>query len=400
MLAQHEILFDPIAIGNLRLANRVALAPTHVGMGAERAKVSDQLLCYYYARAAGGVGLVIVEIAFVTGRFALTPGLGISAGSDKNIPGLRDLAKVIHWGGAKAILQIIPGQGAQAFKHHEKFPLIGPSDVPALVQMEDLPKALKGFKNKVPDKPRPLTIEEIDHLKTSMVMGASRAKKAGFDGVEIHGAHGYLLGQFTSPYYNQRSDQYGGSPENRWRLSTELVREINELAGKDFVVGYRFSAKEWIPGGLELPESVRMAKAIEEAGADYLSVSQGCYGSVTRIFPKGDGTITELAAKIKEEVSVPVMCPNFHDPDMAAEAISNGSVDMVALSRALLADPHWAEKVREGQPEGIRKCIQCCQCVQAAVVDHIPVRCAVNPVLGFERFDPRYLPKPEGTQEI
>jgi 2,4-dienoyl-CoA reductase-like NADH-dependent reductase (Old Yellow Enzyme family) len=369
-------------------------------MGAERARVSDQLLCYYYARAVGGVGLVIVELTFVTGRFALPPGMGISIVSDRNIPGLQDLARVIHWGGAKAIIQLTPGQGAQTFKHHPKFPLIGPSDVAALVQKEDLPKAIQGFLKKAPERPRPLTVEEIGELKTAMVQGAVRAKKAGFDGMEIHGAHGYLLCQFTSPYFNQRNDQYGGSPENRWRFPTELVREIKEEAGKDFVVGYRFSAKEWIPGGLDLPESTQMAKAIEEAGADYLSVSQGCYGSAMRIFPKGDGTITELAAKIKEEVSVPVMAPNFHDPDRAAEAISKGSVDMVALSRALLADAHWVEKVREGQPESIRKCIRCYQCVQAAVVDHAPIRCAVNPVLGFERFDPRYLPRPEGAREI
>lgn len=398
MLAQHEILFEPMTIGNLQIANRVVLAPTHVGMGAERGIVSDQLLCYYYARAIGGVGLVVVEITFVTGRYALAPGLGLSAASDRHIPGLRDLAHVIHWGRAKAIVQIAPGQGVQALKHHDRFPLIGPSDVPAFIQSEDLPKAIAGLSKKAPDTPRSMTIEEIGELKASMVMAAKRVKMAGFDGIELHGAHGYLLCEFTSPYYNKRNDQYGGSPENRWRFSTELIQEIKESLGKEFVVGYRFSVQEWIPGGLDFPESIQMAKALQEAGADYLSISQGCYGSVMRIFPKGHGTITEAAAKIKKEVSIPVMCPNFHDPDLAADAISNGSVDLVALSRALLADPFWVQKVREGQPESIRKCIRCYQCVQAAIVDHLPIRCSVNPMLGFERFDPRYIPRPNREQ--
>jgi 2,4-dienoyl-CoA reductase-like NADH-dependent reductase (Old Yellow Enzyme family) len=356
--------------------------------------VNDQYLCYYFARAVGGAGLVIVEITGVTGRYAFIQGPGLGAASDRYIPGLRDLARVIRWGGAKAFLQIAPGHGAQAFRHHEKRSLVGPSDVPALVQQEGLPKAIKGLLKENPERPRPLGADEILGLREAMVRAAGRVKRAGFDGVEVHGAHGYLLCQFTSPYYNRREDDYGGSPEKRWRFSLDIIRDIKASLGQKFVVGYRFSARDWISGGLELPESIEMAKALQEAGADYLSVSQGCYGSATHVFPKEENTITEDAAAIRKAVSIPVMCANFQNPDTVAEAISSGSVDLVALSRPLLADPRWPKKVKEGRPEEIKHCKRCYQCIQAAIIDHVPVRCPVNPTLGFERFDARYLPRP------
>lgn len=399
MWSKHEALLEPINLGRLHLNNRVVLAPTYVGMGDLRGNVTDQSLCYYFARAQGGVGLIIVEITGVTGRYAFSPGFGLGAGSDSHIPGLRDLAQVIHWGGAKGFIQLLPGQGAQALQSQDKRPLVGPSDVPALIPQKELPEAIKGLLKKNVDCPRPLTSEEIRALKGSVIRATGRARKAGFDGVELHGAHGYLLAQFTSPYFNRRNDDYGGSPERRWNLSVELVREIKEAMGPDFVIGYRFSAREWIPEGLDLPESIQMARAIQGAGADYLSVSHGCYGSVDRVFPRGEGAMSEDAAAIQKNVTIPVMCPNYQDPDKAAGAIVNGSVALVALSRALLADPEWLRKVREGTPETIQRCIRCYQCVRAAVVDYLPVRCPVNPGLGFERFDPHYLPHPKSNQE-
>lgn len=395
MLPQHEIIFEPMNIAGIKLNNRIAQAPTHVGMGDDRGMVTDQHLCYYYTRAAGGAGLVIVEVTGVAGHYAFIQGRGLGAASDRSVPGLRDLARVIHWGGAKAFIQLLPGHGAQALRHHERRPLVGPSDVPALMQEEGLPKALQGILKETPERPRPLDVQEIRGLRDDMVRAAGRVKRAGFDGMEIHGAHGYLLCQFTSPYYNRRDDDYGGSPEKRWRFSLEIIREIKEALGQGFVVGYRFSAREWIPDGLDLPESIEMAKALQAAGADYLSVSQGCYGATTRIFPDGEDAMTEDAAAIRKEISIPVMCPNFKNPDKIAEVISNGSVDLAALSRPLLADPLWARKVKEGRPEEIQHCKRCYQCIQAAVVDHVPVRCPVNPKLGFERFDPQSLPRPQ-----
>jgi 2,4-dienoyl-CoA reductase-like NADH-dependent reductase (Old Yellow Enzyme family) len=399
MIPQHEIIFDPIKIGKVEIKNRIALAPTHVGMGDNKGTVTDQYLCYYYARSVGGVGLVIVEITGVSGSYAFIQGPGLGAASDRNIPGLRDLARVIHWGGAKAFIQILPGHGAQAIRSHPKRPLVGPSDVPALIQAEGLPKVLKGFQNDIPEKPRPLDVAEIQGLNNAMVNAAIRVKKAGFDGVEIHGAHGYLLCQFTSPYYNRREDEYGGSPEKRWRFSIEIIRDIRAAVGPNFVIGYRFSVREWIPGGLDLPESLAMAKALQDAGVDYLSVSQGCYGAAMRVFPDEEGAITKDASAVKNEVSIPVMTANFQNPDTVAEAITNGSIDMAALSRPLLADPLWTQKVKEGRAEDIEPCKRCYGCIKAAVLEQIPVRCPVNPKLGFERFDPPTLPRP-GKVEI
>jgi 2,4-dienoyl-CoA reductase-like NADH-dependent reductase (Old Yellow Enzyme family) len=394
MFPQHKALCEPITLGKILLPNRIVLAPTYVGMGDLKGNATDQSLCYYFARSSGGVGLVIVEITGITARFAFNPGYGLGAGSDKHLAGLRDLAQVIHWGGAKALIQLLPGQGAQALQSYENRPLVGPSDVPAPLPRDELPENLKDLLLRKPAQPRPLTREEIQGLKFSVVQAAGRAKKAGFDGVELHGAHGYLLGQFTSPYFNHRHDEYGGSPEKRWNLSRDMVQEIKKEMGPDFLVGYRFSAREYIPGGLDLPESIQMARAIQEAGADYLSVSHGCYGSLTRIFPRDEGSMSEDAAVIKKNVSIPVMAPNFQDPGKAAEAITAGSIALVALSRALLADPLWPKKVKEGRPEEIQPCIRCYRCVRAAIVDYSPVRCPVNPGLGFERFDPRFHPRP------
>ena len=395
MQSEHEALFEPINLGNLRLGNRIVLAPTYVGMGDLMGNVTDQSLCYYFARAAGGVGLVIVEITGITGRFAFNPGFGLGAGSEKHLPGLRDLAQVIHWGGAKAFIQLLPGQGAQALQSYENRPLVGPSDVPAPLPQGELPEILKDLLAKKPEQPRPLSREEIQGLKVSVVNAALRAKMAGFDGVELHGAHGYLLGQFTSPYFNQRKDEYGGSPEKRWTLSREMIQDIKKEMGPDFIVGYRCSAREFIPGGLDLPEAIQMTRAIHKAGADYLSVSAGCYGSLTRIFPRDEGAMSEDAASIKKNVPIPVMAPNFLDPAKAAQAIASGSMALVALSRALLADPLWARKVKEGRPGDTQPCIRSYRCVRAAIVDYSPVRCPVNPGLGFERFEPRFFPHPQ-----
>lgn len=394
----HSPLFEPLSLGSLELSNRVALAPTYVGMGDDRGNLTDQSLCYYYARAVGGCGLIIVEGTGVTGRYAFAPNFGLAAGGDGYIPRFRDLARVIHWGGARAVIQLLLGQGAQALRSYEQRPMVGPSDIPAPVQREGVPKALASFRKQgseeAPERPRALTLDEIKYLKGAFVKAALRVKRAGFDGVEIHGAHGYLLAQFTSPYFNRRMDEYGGSSEKRWRLPMELIREIKDAAGNQFAVGYRFSSREWIPDGMELPEAIDMAKALVDAGADYLSVSHGCHGSMIRVSPRGEGEMTQDAAAIKKAVHVPVMCPNYQDPDKAAQAVSSGSVDMVALSRALLADPQWVNKVREGNAETIQACVRCYTCLRSFNVDRLPVRCSVNPMLGFERFDPGCLPKP------
>ena len=387
-------LFEPLKIGKHLIKNRAVMAPTHVGTGTDRGRVTDQTLCYYFARAKANVGLVIVEVTGITGRYAFTPGLGLGAASDKSIPGLSDLARVIHWGGAKAVLQLTLGQGAQAFAHHEKRPLVGPSDVPAVIQNDDdVPKALKALCQTVAETPTPLTPEQIQDTQTLMLRACVRANKAGFEGVELHGAHGYLLAQFTSPYFNRREDDYGGSSENRHRLSKEIIETVKQTLGKDFIVGYRLSAREWIDGGTRLADTISLAKALEAAGADYISVSQGCYGSLIHIFPRGENTITEDAATIKKAVAIPVMCANFHHPDTAATAVATGMVDMVALSRPLLADPEWVNKVKTGHSADINACIRCYQCIKSAIVDHNPVRCPVNPALGFERFDPECFPR-------
>lgn len=389
-----EALFNPIFICKKKIKNRIALAPSYMGTGDSRGRVTDQTLCYYSARAKGGCGLIIVEGTGAVPKYSFAPNTGLSIVTDDHISGFRDLSQVIHWGGAIAFLQLMLGQGSQALQSNGNRELVGPSNIPALIQKKGLPKALAEMAKKNPQTPRALSIDEIQYLKDCIISAAKRAKRAGFDGIEIHGAHGYLLGQFTSPYFNRRNDLYGGVHENRMRLSLEIVEKIKETAGSDFAVGYRLSANEGIPGGMEVQEAALLAEKVEKAGADYISVSSGCYGALSMTMPKGEGHNTKDAAFIKKHIHIPVICANFLNPESAERAVSGEFVDVIALSRPLIADPQWPQKVRLDQEQIINKCIRCYYCVRNFNIERLPVRCLVNPMLGYERFDPSAMPSP------
>lgn len=363
-----EHLFQPITINGMTLRNRIVVPPMDTGYGSTDHQVTDQLIAYHRRRAEGGMGLIIVEYTSVHpgGRCTATQ-LGIY--DDRFISGFRRLTGAVHEHGAKIALQIHHG-GIRARPEYSGGEIVGPSAIPD------------------PDVgvvPRELTIAEIEMLIEAFGQAARRAREAGFDAVEIHGAHGYLINEFLSPWYNRRNDDYGGSFEKRLRFPLEVMRRVRELVGPDFPVGFRMVGEEMPLGvGLTLQESTRIAARLAEAGIDMIHVSIGnigpSLGVVLAPMTKDWGFNVYSAAAIKRVVSIPVITVGrITDVRLASQIVRDGHADLVAMGRASLADPEFPKKALEGRLDEIRKCFGCVDaCTQ-------PYRhCNNNPELGRE----------------
>lgn len=382
-------LLAPGKIGKCEVRNRVVMPPMATNLGSAFGEVTPELLAYYRRRAQGGVGLIIVENAQVDmfqGRSLVAQ---IAVDSDKFLPGLRALAEIIHAEGAKTFLQIQHGGRQCTPSTTDGLQPVAPSPIPC---------KFLGV------KPRALTREEIQELVGKFAQAALRAKLAGFDGVEVHAAHGYLLNEFLSPYTNKRDDEYGGSFENRLRFVLEILSSIRELVGEDFVVGVRLSVEEFVPGGLTLQESREIARVLEENGVDYISVSSGIYESVSTIIEPmnfEEGWRAHLARGIKEVVSCPVIAVGvIRHPEVAERILAEGSADFVAVGRGLIADPDWVKKVANGREEEINHCISCNVGCIGELFANGKVHCAVNPWAGREFFLPEAAKAPERKRVV
>lgn len=345
----YDTLFSELIVGGLTLKNRLIMAPTYLGYAGDGGTVSPMLLDHYHLMAKSGVAMVVVEnctIDFETGSGSRRT---IRADTDDALPGLEKLARAIQNEGALACLQL---NHAGRFAHAAAEP-VAPSAVPAFERT-----------------PRALTKNEIVRIVDQFAGGAGRAKKAGFDMVELHGGTGYLLAQFLSPRTNRRTDRYGGSLENRQRFALDVVAQVKAAVG-GLPVGYRFLADEWLPGGLEMAESTLFAKALTAAGIAYLSVMGGTYESffLPHIEEKSKqpGYMLDLAAGIKKAVTVPVAAAGrISHGAVAEQAVINGQADLIGLARVLWADPEWPQKVRDGREADIIHCNPDCgdACVQ------------------------------------
>jgi len=368
-------LFDPIEIRGVRIRNRIVMPPMTTRQAAADGSVTKELIAYYMARAEGGTGLITVEMAAPdpAGRHRAGE-LGLT--EERFVSGLRSLTTQLHQAGAAVAIQI-GHAGGHTRQDVTGYPPVAPSAIPHVVQEQDTRTIV----------PEALTREGIRSVVTAFATAAERAKRAGFDVVELHGAHGYLIAQFLSPLDNHRTDQYGGSLANRARFALEVVQACRQRVG-DFPLGFRLSADEFAPGGVTLEEAKEVCRWLVEAGADVLHVSGGCYRSVPSaaiIAPPmnyPEGLFLPLAAAIKKVVKVPVIAVGrLHDPALAARAVEEGHADMVALGRQLIADPEWARKVEEKRPEEIRPCIACNTCIDG-MREGSKIRCLVNPVAG------------------
>jgi len=317
-------LFDPLTIGNLRLKNRIVMPPMANGLADTEGTMTDQLIAHY-TRRAPGVGLVIVEHSYIAPEGKASPNqLGIH--DDAMINGLTNLSESIHARETPVCIQINHSgrEGSPAISAVER---VAPSAVPS---------------NRSGVIPRELERNEIQDLVHFFGEAARRARKARFDAVEVHGAHGYLLNQFTSPLTNRRTDEYGDSFEGRIRFPLEVVAEVRKVVGSDFLILYRLGASDGEGRGVTIGESQTLAQRLIRVGVNIVDVSGGLIGDAPEGMT-GQGYFLPLAEKIKQAVEAPVIgVGGITDPAFADQAIRQGRVDLVAVGRALLSDPDWA----------------------------------------------------------
>jgi len=367
-------IFESIQINSMELKNRLVVPAMGTNLANPDGTVSERLNHYLVARADGGFGLIITEIT------AISPyGKGIpnqlSIWDDKFIPGFKDLAEAIHARGAKVAVQLYH-PGRQSFSFLTGRPLVAPSAIPCPVCREI---------------PRELSVEEILELEEQFAEGARRAKEAGMDAIEIHGAHGYLVAQFMSGHANHRSDTYGGDLEGLLRFPTDIIHKIRETVGPDYPIIFRLSGEEKVPGGRTIQETKTIIPLLEQAGVNAFHVSIGVYESFRYIVAPmaiPPGYNVNAAAEVKKATSVPVIAVGrINDPYIAEEILKEGQADLVSMGRASLADPELPKKAAEGNYEDIRWCIGCNQgCIDRPLHSRkAGISCLVNPSMGKER---------------
>lgn len=366
-------VFTPISIGNIKLKNRLVVAPMVTVYCDQDGMATERFIAYHETKARGGWGMIIVEDYAVdpSGRGFWTPGLW----KDEQIESHAQLTERIHNAGSKIIAQIYHS-GRQTTSA-----VIGEQPVSA----SSLPCPILG------QIPRELTVPEIKKIISQFGDTALRAKKAGFDGVEVHGAHGYLIAQFMSKYSNKRSDEYGGSLEHRMRFPLEIVKDIREKCGPDFMIAFRISGDDKVPGGRTIEETKTIAIKLEKQGVDLMHISAGTYESTWAIIPPmniNPGWIVDHAEEVKKVVNIPVMTVGrINDPYLAESILLSEKADLIAMGRASLADPELPNKFANGQYEDIRHCIGCQQGCLEILFKNEPIRCLVNPTLGYEHLN-------------
>ena len=373
-------LLSPIKIGSLALNNRFVIPPMATNLANEDGTVSQKLIDYWVARAKGGWGLMILEFTAIDPIGKVGP-CHPCLWSDKFIDGLKKMTDAVHEHGAKMAVQL-SHTGRQTTQSIIGIPGAQP------VSASPIPCPLDR------EIPRELSSEEVYELIERFGDAAMWAREAGFDAVEIHGAHGYLLAQFMSEYANKRIDEFGGSLHNRMRFPVEVVRNVRQKLGPSFPVLFRMSGEERVPGGRTVEESRVVARLMEEAGVDAIDVSVGTAGSGQYIFaPQAvpAGFLLPVSREIKKAVSVPVIAVGrINHPLMAEDAIRAGKADLIAWGRASLADPEIPNKVAGGLLDEICPCIYCSQgCLRTFPYPGKPlpkwgVTCLLNPFCGRE----------------
>ncbi len=366
-------LLAPLTLGSLELRNHVVMLPMGTEMGTHEGLFTEREIAYYTERAAGGVGLLMTGIAAVSQDFEqINPGL-CRVDTDDAIPGLTALAESIHAVGGLVSLQLTAGLGRNINVVDPDRAPISASDNPHYANPDVLC--------------RPLEVEEIRTLVRRFGEAAARAAAAGIDAIDIHGHTGYIIDQFLTPAWNRRTDEYGGSVENRCRFAVEVIQSI-KAAAPGLPVSFRLSVDHKFPGGRTTEESQRIAVILAEAGLDFILADDGSYEAMDYVFPPyylGDGCMVPAAKALKEVVDIPVVACGNLDPDTAEKVLAAGDADIAGVGRGLIADPQWCAKLAEGRREDIRPCIRCnAMCVGNAFFA-LPLGCAVNAQVGFER---------------
>jgi len=370
-----NVLFTPARIGPAEIKNRIVMPPMTTRTADDEGFVTEDSIAYYMARVRGGTGLITVEMASPekAGRHRRRE-VGIY--DDHFIPGLTRLVAEIHRGGARASIQLGHGGG------HTRRDICG--ETPVAPSAIPHPVYETTFETIIPEA---MSKARIAQAVTAHVNAARRAQAAGFDCVEVHAAHGYLISQFHAPFENLRTDEYGGSLENRARFGLDVLRAV-KAAVPGLGVIYRLSVEDFFPGGIPFAEGRQIAIWAAAAGADALHVTAGHYRSrpsaqiVLPPMAMPDAPFLDFAAEVKKQISVPVIAVGrLGDPATAEAAVANGKTDFVALGRTLIADPQWADKVSRGEP--IRRCLACNTCINE-MRGGARIGCVVNGAAGRE----------------
>ncbi len=367
-------LMEPIQVGSYTLKNRIVMAPMETRLCTPIGDTTQQMCDYYAERAKGGTAMIIVENTFVDSKASRSSISSSGLNTDHLIAGKFYLAQAIKENGAVAILQLSHGGIQASGAAVPGMECVGPSAKPS------------GFVGRMP---RALEVEEIQEIEDAFAAAAFRAKCAGFDGIEIHGAHGYLICSFLSPYTNLRTDEYGGTREKRMTFLKNIIRKIREKCGYEFIVGLRISGHEYVDGGLTSEDTCAIGLAVEDE-VDYIHVSVGNYETMANwmISPmyRPEGAIVDLASAIKKVVTkTKVITVNALNPELGEKALQNGDADLIAFGRPLIADPYIANKVKEGRLEDVRPCMRGHEgCITSFFAGH-PIRCEVNAQAGREK---------------
>ena len=388
-MPHYEHLFTPIQIGSMTVPNRICHVPTDVSSSNADGSVSERDIHHHSQIAKGGAGLIIVGATSPDGQTGRPTVTGLVADSDSCIPGLARLAEGMHKYGAKCVVQLQhPGRQCAVPRYNT----MSATDMVVKLPWSAGHEIVYENAEEKGKPVRAMTTEEVVDMVDKFSEAAWRVKQAGFDGVELHAAHGYLISQFMSPYLNKRIDRWGGSFENRMRFPLAIISSIQKKCGRNFPILVRYSADEWVEGGRELEESVRMAVEFERAGVAALDLSQCIQESPGAGFDPmyyPEGWTVYASQAVKKAVSIPVINSHtFRNPDYCDKLVENGDTDMIGLARQLLCDPDWPMKAYMGKPEQIRRCISCLTgCWQESMMAKKEIGCAINPACGHMEFD-------------
>jgi len=395
-MSQYKHLLSPGRIGPVELRNRIILSPMGDNFADEGGYVTEQMMSYYEARAAGGAGMIIMGVVSIAFPHGTAEPYQCAISDDKYIPGLAKLAERVHSHGAKVAMQIQHAGKVAARDLAEgrdlwvpSIPKMTKNNIMASLTKEELGKFISSQRRDSNPVIRVMDKDDIAQMVEWFAAAAERAQKAGFDGVEIHAAHNYIIAGFLSPYHNQRDDEYGGSFENRVRFLREVVRAVRARVGSDFGVWLRLDAYEMhTPGGIEIEEAKKTAKIAEEEGADAVAVS--AYATIVTGSAFTDAPLVQKpagyldwAAEIRSVINKPVIALGRIEPDVGNKAIGEGRCDFIAMGRKLLADPELPNKLAADNPDAVRPCVYCYTCVSQIFINE-RVKCAANPFTGQE----------------
>ncbi|MBI2875753.1 MAG: FAD-dependent oxidoreductase [Candidatus Tectomicrobia bacterium] len=373
MSQSFEYLFSPLQIRHLTVPNRVVFSAHVTNFPDQNHLPTERQLHYYAERARGGAGMIVIggSIAHPSSVLTLWRNLVFD---ERSIPMYRRITDAVHEFGTVILTQVY-NVGSEMTSLHTRRPVLAPSPIPCPSSRET---------------PKEMEPEDIEMLLEAIAKSARNAKEGGFDGIEFISSQGLLMGQFMSLHTNKRTDEYGGSQENRLRYPLQAIERVRKEVGENFLIGFKISGDDFTPGGLTLEDATAIAERLAATGnVDYLHTCCGTFYSMETIVPDMSfppGCMVYMAARVREVVNIPVVAiKRIQDPIQAERILADGHADLIGMSRSLICDPEWPKKAREGRIEEIRACVACDQGCMDRYFKGIPITCTQNPAVGKER---------------